>query len=259
MRAYCLFILLPACFFWSSCEDIINIDLDDAEPKLVIAGEVSFLRNAEVSVSRTVPFSSAQPFDPVSGAEVEVEYVGHQTYRLSEIRPGVYASSSEVTPREGRTFRLRVAVGSKVFTATSVMPDLVNADSIGTTVTTVFGEERKSVALKYQDPPGAANYYRYLWSINGSPFKMVRATDDKFNDGRYVTENLGDFDTELETDDFVVVRMQCIDKATYDFWNAVQSINPGSAAPANPPSVFGDEALGFFSAYTEVQLSTTVQ
>ncbi len=247
----------------SSCEDVIDIDLKDVSPKLVIIANVTVFEEARVTISRTVPFAAEQPFDPVSGAEVML--IGMEGYTtFQEVSPGHYAPQADDLTVGGHVidlwseFRLLVVVDGEQFTATASMPQPVVIDSVGTTVGNVFGEERKFVSVKYRDPPDTANYYLFLQSVNGSPFKMVYVTNDKFNDGKYVTEDLVDFDTELTTGDLVVVRMQCIDKATYDFWNAVQSTNPGTAAPANPPSVFYG-ALGYFSIHTVSQVTTVVQ
>lgn len=267
MRLYNWLVLFLLCFGWCSCEDLIDINLNDAAPQLVIAASVSLQQGAEVTISRTVSFDSEQPFDPVSGAEVELRSPDGQVYLLEEVRPGIYRvpDSGRDTPGipdfpDGDpTFHLRVAVEGEEFTARASMPQHVPIDSVGTTVSNIFGEERKFVSVKYQDPSDVPNYYRFLRSINGSPFEMVYVTNDKFNDGKYVTEDLADFDTEFFTGDSVIIRMQCIDKPTFDFWNAVQSANPGSAAPANPPSVFGTGALGYFSVYTMSEVSTEVQ
>src|SRR3546814_19583436 len=95
--------------------------------------------------------------------------------------------------------------------ATSTMPQMVTADSIGTGVRTIFGEEQKFISLRYADPVGVPNYYRYLWRVNGGPLEMLRVSEDKFNDGKYVSEDLMDFDTDLVAGDSVTVWMQCID------------------------------------------------
>ncbi len=250
-----------------ACEDVIDIGLDDADPKLVIVGEVLYPLNMQVTISRTVSFGSEGAFDPVSGANVTIHMEGTETYVLEEVSPGIYRSPITSVPRTNNAglrqgmpaCHLLVTVDGKSFTATSTPPNPVPIDSIGTTVSNIFGEERKFVSVKYQDPPNEPNYYRFLRSVNGNPFEMVYVTNDKFNDGKYVTEDMADFDTEFFTGDSVMIRMQNIDKAAFDFWNAVQSINPGSAAPANPPSVFGDDALGYFSAYVQSQVSTVVQ
>ena len=255
----CNYIILFVGLLLLSCEDVIDINLNDASPKLVIIGEVSNRTTTQqVTISRTVAFTSENPFDPVQGAQVEVVDDVGRVYQFSEQAPGIYVAEN-FRGRENTEYRLSVRVEGKQFNASSTMPRLVTVDSVGTSVANIFGDERKFVSLKYQDPPGVPNYYRYLMSVNGSPFNMVYVTSDKFSNGKYVSEELADFDLELFLGDSVIVYMQCIDKAAFDFWNAVQSTNPGSAAPANPPSVFGDEALGYFSAHSVSEVSTTIQ
>lgn len=257
MVRICL-IVLSISFLLISCEDVIDINLNDADPQLVIVGTVSNQSYEQrVTIGRTVAFDVAQPFDPVAGATVTVVDGTGRVFEYVEQSPGIYASNFR--GRENERYELSVRVEGEVFTAASIMPQLVTADSIGTTVRTLFGEERRSVGIRYADPAGVPNYYRYLWQVNGGALEVLHVAQDKFNDGKYVSEDLGDFDTDLVPGDSVTVRMQCIDKAAYDFWNAVQSINPGTAAPANPPSVFGDGALGYFSAYAESAMSTVIQ
>lgn len=254
----CYFIWLLISLFLLSCEDVIDINLNDADPQLVIIGTVNNRSyEQQVTISRTVAFDVARTHDPVSGAEVAVVDGAGRVFQYAEQSPGVYVSNFR--GHEGELYNLSVRVEGQTFVARSTMPPLVTADSIGTGVRTIFGEEQKFISLRYADPPGAPNYYRYLWRVNGGPLEMLHVSQDKFNDGKYVSEDLMDFDVELATGDSVVVWMQSIDRASYDFWNAVQSINPGTAAPANPPSVFGDGALGYFSAYAETEMSTVVQ
>lgn len=259
MRHIFLFILLLSTLLWSSCEDVINVNLNGANPQLVIVGVVSNWANEQqVTISRTVAFDKDYASEPVSGAEVEVVAGSGRVFRFVEQTPGSYVAAN-FQGRQNERYDLHVRVAGREFTATSTMPNLVTADSIGTAVRNLFGEEQKFISIKYQDPPEVPNYYRYLWSVNGRAFEMLYVTRDKFNDGKYISEDLADFDVELFSGDSVVVQMQCIDKAAYDFWNAVQSINPGTAAPANPPSVFGDGALGYFSAHAMSEISTIVQ
>ncbi len=258
MKRHGLITILVGFLLWS-CEDIIDINLNDASPKLIIVGEVNSRTSVQqVSISRTVSFASETPFDPVSGADVHVMDGRGRIHQFMEEEPGIYVATN-FRGRANERYDLRVQVDGKEFLATSIMPELVTVDSVGTSVSTIFGEERKFVSLKYQDPIDIPNYYRFLMSVNGGAFKMVYATNDKFNNGKYVSEDLADFDTELFSGDSVLVHMQCIDKAAFDFWNAVQSVNPGTAAPANPPSVFGDDVLGYFSAHSVSEISTTIQ
>lgn len=247
-----------ATVFSLSCEDVIDINLNDADPQLVIVGTISNrVVEQQVTIRRTVAFDVAQPHEPVSGAAVTVVDGAGAVFHYREESPGVYVTAFR--GREGVRYDLSVQVDGQSFTASSTMPQLITADSIGTGVRTIFGEEQKFISLRYADPIGVPNYYRYLWRINNGPSTMLRVSTDKFNDGKYVNEDLMDFDTELVAGDSVTIWMQCVDLATYDFWNAVQSTNPGTAAPANPPSPYGNGALGYFSAYAESEMATVVQ
>lgn len=258
MAKYNFLIILIVSSLFISCEDVIDVSLNDTDPQLVIVGVVSNgSYEQQVTISQTVAFDVAQPFNPVSGADVEVIDGTGQLFRFAERAPGVYVANFR--GRENERYDLSVRVEGRTFTATSTMPQLVTADSIGTAIRTLFGEEQKFISIRYADPAGIPNYYRYLWRVNAGPLEMLHVSQDKFNDGKYISEDLTDFDTELVAGDSVTVRMQCIDKATFDFWNAVQSTNPGTAAPTNPPSAFGDGALGYFSAHAESEMLTIVQ
>ena len=249
----------------ASCEDVIDVDLKDTEPQLVIAASMSPF-DAEVTISETVPFTADQPFRPVSGAEVMLFNVDAGSYvPLDEVSPGEYRPRPDwlrgfvdVKDFLRTEFMVYVTIDSLWYSAYARAPRPVPIDSVGTSITHVFDEDRKFAMVKFQDPEGEPNYYQFFQSVNGDPFKMLYVTDDKFNDGKYVSEALTDRDLTLESGDSVAVRMRSIDKATFDFWEAVQAANPGSAAPANPPSVFYG-ALGYFSVYTEARVSTVIK
>lgn len=253
---YFLFIIS---LLFLSCEDIIDVDLNDAAPHLVIIGEINNQTDQQVvTLSKTVPFTSENRFDGLSNAQVEVVDGNGTVFRFIERSPGIYVAD-HFTGMEFEYYQLHVHVEGKTYTASSRMPPLVGVDSVGTAVSDLFGEEQKYVALKYQDPPQEPNYYRYLISVNGEPAQFVYVASDKFNDGKYVSERLGNPDEDLVTGDAVVIYMQCVDKTMYDFWNAVQATNPGTAAPANPPSNISNGALGYFSAYSMAKIATEIK
>ena len=265
-----------------SCEDVIDINLKDNEPKLVIEGWIDNSFHGEVRISRTVPFD--QPFsarqdslpgslpgfmyvhNPVSGAEVIITEPGVTARRLTEISPGLYVTATTTsrsvtalsTPAS-RSYQLAVRVDGEWYNAVSTMPPPVEVETIGTVSTNVFGEERKGVGLLFNDPPGVPNYYRYLLNVNGVALKTLFVFNDKYNDGKSVTRELFDFDTKLEEGDAVNVSIQFIDPAVYRYWSSLQANNPGTAAPGNPVSNISNGALGYFSAHSVIHMGTIIQ
>lgn len=262
---------------FSACEKVIDIDLEDAEPVLVIEGNISSISSRHyVQVQYSVPFSSAVSGTPVSGARVTVReelvdandrgnsshsYLGWNRegvdFPYEEVRPGLYEIRNfHALP--GRKYTLNVAHDAENYTASSIMPEPLPIDSVGTVLNTFFGEERKSAAILFQDPPNEPNYYRYLMTINGEPSNMIRVFNDRFNDGRMVQRNLMDFDVEFVTGDSVWIEKQCIDEHVYRYLSDIRSNNPGTAAPANPTSNFNNGALGYFSAYGATRVALII-
>lgn len=253
------YIILIVSLLLYSCEDVIDINLNDANPQLVIVGEIHNRTGRQViTISRTVPFDREDVFDGVSNAVVEVRDEYGTRHTFAERSPGIYVAEN-FRGREYESYNLRVQLDGEEYTASSHMPWTVPVDSVGTSVSNLFGEEQKYVSIKYQDPPHEPNYYRYLMSVNGGPIRFVQVSNDKFNDGKYVSEQLTSFDGELVTGDAVVLYMQCIDKAMFDFWNVVQANNPGAASPANPPANISNGALGYFSAYGVTEITTEIK
>lgn len=254
-----IYILLITSFLLSSCEDIIDINLNDAAAQLVIVGEIHNRSDSQVvTISKTVAFKNDIPFDGVSNARVEVIDEQGNIFTFTEQSPGVYIAEN-FWGMERVSYDLHVQLDGEEYTASSRMPQLVQVDSVGTSVTNIFGEERKYVSLKYLDPLHEVNYYRYTMRVNNGPVRFVHVANDKFNDGKYVSERLTNFDEELVTGDSVVLYMQCIDEAMFNFWNTVQTNNPGAAAPANPPSNISNGAFGYFGAYSATEIVTEIK
>lgn len=244
----------------SACEEVIDIDLKEADQVLVIEGAVSNMETTHyVYISKTVPFSSNSTNNPQSGAIVKIQEVGTSAERtFTELSAGQYRINNyQANP--GQTYRLTVEFEGKQYQASSTMPPPIAIDSIGTVTDSFFGEDERTVSLVYQDPPGKKNYYRYLVSVNGKPSNLVFAYNDKFNDGKKVQRDLYHEDLDLEIDDYVEVEQHCVDQAVYTYFNGIQSNNPGSAAPANPTSNFNNGALGYFSAHSITRASTTIE
>jgi hypothetical protein len=121
-------------------------------------------------------------------------------------------------------------------------------------------KHKKVITVYYQDPVGVANQYRFVMYVNGVQVKNVYAFNDQFNDGRNVSIDLREDDSDNSTDkgifagDKVTVEMQCVDKPIYTYWyTLMQQGNNGpggGVTPSNPPNNISPTTLGYFSAHT---------
>ena len=250
----CLIIALAG-FLNMACEDIIDVKLDNAQPVLVIEGNISNATNIQsIKISRTQNIGDASKFIGVPNAAVTVTDSEGRLFKFSQDPqfPGLYLSTG-VRPRILLTYNLRVEVDGKAYTSSSTMPAEVNLDSIGIITDKFFNQENKTIAAVYNDPQGIPNYYRFILYVNKIASKGVFVFSDKFNDGKEITAELRNQEVELKQNDIVKVEMQTIDKNVYKYFEGLdqnESRGGASTTPANPVSNISNGALGYFSAHT---------
>ncbi len=236
--------------FLTSCQKVINIDLNSSAPTIVIEGNINDQPGPYiVTVSRTVNFNQPDTFPPISAAFITIADNHRHTDTLVESSPGVY-STTKITGSPGRTYTLKVITNGKTYTAISTMPMAVTFDTLTPFSQVGFRDTNLYVSAGFKDPSKQTNYYRFREAINYTVKPSIFVTDDQYENGRYINYVLKS-DSSLKSGDVVIVEMQCIDEATYQYFN---TFNEASGAtnltPANPASNISNNALGYFSAHT---------
>lgn len=252
---------LAALMLCSSCEKVINVDLDESENKYVIEGDVSNVSATanRVKISQTKKFDEENTFTGISGATVTIQVNNGTTYTLPETSIGIYATTA-FTGTPGSIYKLTVSLDGNVFTATSTMPaQIVRLDTL-TVEEFSFGDIVKTIQPDYKDPSGPGNSYRFIEYANGRQVKHVFVQDDEVSDGLRVTSPLINPDGDLKTGDVVKVDMLCIDENVYKYWYSLDQAATGSSSvtPANPVSNINGGALGYFSAHSVTSKTVVV-
>jgi hypothetical protein len=245
-------LILVSSFY--GCKKVINVNLKNADSQIVITGEINNRRGPyKVNISKSVNFSTDNIFPPVSDAFVTITGNG-VTDTLSEVEPGKYLTK-EIEGLPGKSYSLIVSVEGKIFTAISVMPQLVRIDSL----TFLVGRNNNIYSVvNFQDPPDTENYYQFIEFANGERFNNGRGNSvfsDRLSDGRYISTVLYDDSTDIKRGMILTVQMNCVDKPVYNYLAELLQISGGgggfsSPAPANPTSNISGGALGYFSANT---------
>ena len=246
---------------FSSCEKVVELDLKDSEPKLVIEASVSDQNIQQiVRISKTIPFTQSNSFNSVSGATVMLTTPTGQKIPFNEVEKGIY-QSQKFAGIPGNKYVLDVTVAGKVYTATSIMPLPVKLDSLSFKQISFFGKDNIFPIAYYIDPRAVANQYMYLLKVNGKAPEQILA-EDRFTDGNKVTETLFTDKVELKEGDVLEVEMRGIDRNVFRYFFAIaQILGEGGppVSPANPNSNFNNGALGVFGAYTTSTLTKIVK
>jgi hypothetical protein len=253
-------LLLAILLVLSSCEKVIDVDLNSADKKYVIEAIVNDKTGTSfVKISRTKNVDEDNYPDPVSGASVKVQEDGSTTYTFAESgAPGVYEAAG-LKGKSGSRYDLTVIVNGQTFTAESIMPQKVNLDTIYVTDELIFTDTRKIVNAVFDDPPGLGNSYRFVQTVNGFQETQTLIRNDDYSDGRKIVNKLFYFSSDdenkrnIKSGDQVMIDMLCIEPAVYKYWFSLDRSAIGNgqqATPSNPVTNLKGGALGYFSAQT---------
>lgn len=239
-----------------ACKKTIQVDLNNAAPQIVIEGEVTNVTETyQVRITKTVNFAADNIYPPVSGATVRItdSTTGHSA-DLTESSPGVYTTNA-FTGVPHHTYNLFVVAEGKEYQASSTMPEPIPLDSVTFAKNTDFSNKMDINAIaNFQDPPGLENYYQFIEYLNGKLIPNIFVFEDRLSDGKYIEDPLFNDSTYLQKGDSMLLKMYCIDKHVYDYFNTLIQVTGNndfqSATPANPNTNISNGALGYFSAHT---------
>lgn len=158
-----------------SCESVIKFKGDGIDPKIVIYSLLhpDSLIKVSVAVSHPVYEERYEP-EQITDAVVHLfrdgELIETLSYVPSEQQPDYSPAdpysryASRVTmPEYGSTYRIEVEVpGLKTASGEARLPELVPVTGIDTSsVISEWGDRQQIVKIKFRDPAGMDNYYRF--------------------------------------------------------------------------------------------------
>ena len=240
----------------AACKKVINVDLNNVTPQIVIEGEITNEQPPyHVKISKTVNFSSDNTFPPVSGATVKItDSITGRIFQLNETSPGLY-TTSQLTGIPKHTYLLSVTAEGKQYVASSTMPGTVALDSVTFAENTDFNNKKEiNAVVNFRDPSAAGNYYQFTERLNGKLVPNIFVFEDRLSNGRYIEQPLFNDSAYLQKGDTLSLSMFCVDKNIYNYFftllNVTGNNNFQSATPANPNTNISNGALGYFSAHT---------
>jgi len=245
----------------NSCQEVVSVDLNKADPHIVIEGVISDQPGPyAVKVSMTGNyFEPSLYFPPVTDARIVVSDDKGQRDTLKEVNQGIY-NSSTLKGITGRTYSLSVVREGATYQASSFMPAKVLIDSCYVVARTGFrSEPGYDIYVLFKDPPELGNYYRLnatsnalipADSIDGRRYRLYT---DKLTNGNEMTERIR-AGGKVQSGDTITLELLSIDKPAYDYFSTLRDIlssdrSPTSLSPANPNTNLTNGSLGYFAAF----------
>lgn len=195
MKNYALYILilLGSSLLFQACEDVIDVDLANAEPELVVDGWLNNLSQVqEIKLSLSQPYFDSRSSTGVENATVSVTSSNGGTWEFIHQGEGRYTwtpTAGEVLGTVRDSFNLAINWDGRTFTSSSRMNRVPPIDSIVTEFREdeVFGPDGIYAQFFARDPLGNGDTYWIKTFKNGEflnkPSELNIAYDAGFDPG----------------------------------------------------------------------------
>ena len=266
--------LLISLIVFSSCEKVIQLDLNKENPQLVIEAIINIDSTEQfVHLTKTVNFDNEGKGVPFSNASVQLMDGESLVAKFDHVENGKFKSTLKERLTVGKQYTLQVVDNEKKVThvATSICPLKVKLDTIEVYKNPpVFGRYNYAIVPVRNEPIGK-NWYQFRLKKNNEKIHKILVDDDSNLDGVPRTLkpifNVREFspDTTVnsvpkwiikkaganELVDSVEAELTLVNieyKVFRYLYNL--ALNQGgrqSATPTNPDPIFTNGALGYFS------------
>ncbi len=261
------FILLALVGLFSSCEETIELDLDQTEERVIIEGLVSTQSDKNfVKISKSSPFYVAGSTPRVTNAVVTVSNQEGQVFTMVH-NPGNHPDSSGIYIPDppfsgvvGHTYFLEVSFDGLIFTGSDKMAPVIAIDSLAWGLSTSGfpnldePEHIYEVLLYAENVIPDRNFLLFKFyrndTITGPETNSIFTADDQL---------IGDKIEGLSApvlfakNDTARVEIYSLSQPAFVYYNDLFNVlnNDGglfSPPPANPRTNLSNGALGFFQA-----------
>ena len=268
-----IFTLIISSFSFISCEDVIDVNLNTAAPKLVIDASIKWQKGT-LGDEQTIKLSTTTGYfenviPTVSGAIVYITDSNSIQYDFNEdIGTGNYICTN-FSPVLNETYVLTVIHDGQTYLATENLIPSPTIDSVAQNDEGGFTGEDIEVKFFFQDNGLVDNFYLIQFNASFSNLPEYDVVDDEFFQGNQMFGLY--FNEDLEPTNELTFTLHGISERYYNYMNVLLGIagnNGGSPFQAPPATVrgniinqtnFDNYALGFFRLSEIDTMTYTVQ
>lgn len=243
ITTFIIFLILIL-FSFVSCEDVVNVDLETSNPRLVIEASILWQKGTsgneqKIKLTTTTDYYS-NVIPVVSGATVFITDSSN-TYTFYE-NPGTgeYLCGN-FNPVINATYVLTVIVNGETYTATESLKAVPSIDYAEQDVFNGFGGEEIEVKFFFQDNGAEENYYLAKFTSNFNLLPEYDYFDDEFTQGNqmfslYINE-------DMKANDELNFTLYGVSERYYNYMSILLNIaggNGGSPFSSPPATVRGN-------------------
>ncbi|MGH2664286.1 DUF4249 domain-containing protein [Flavobacterium sp.] len=243
------------------CEDVVDVDLDTAPPKLVIDASIKWVKGTpgneqKVKLTTTTGFYNST-IPTVSGATVFITNSANTVFNFIETpNTGDYICTN-FTPVINENYTLTVISEGQTYTASEKLYASPEIDDIEQSIFPGIGDEQIQVKFYYQDNGAEDNFYLIGFKNSNITFPEYGVAPDEFFQGNQM---FGFYtDEDLKANDILDLSLQGISERYSNYMTKLLNIagtNEGNPFTSPPATLRGNITnqtnksnypLGYFS------------
>lgn len=262
-----LFLLLVMTF--CSCEEVIEVDLQESEPRLVVEASIIWEKGTRgntqsINLTTTTPYFDSG-ISPAKDALVQVISSSGEIYEFNELEAGVYVNT-DFLPELNKEYQLTIQYNNEVYTASESMFPVVDLEEVEQSENGGFGGNDIELKAYFTDPAEIPNYFLFKFFFEDLSLQIY---DDEFTNGNRTFAYYSNED--LKVGDEVNFKIQGISERFYEYLYILSSQageNNGGPFQTQPTTVRGNIinetnpenfAFGYFRLSQSSQLDYTIQ
>lgn len=261
MKKLNIFLVIIATLFFTSCEEVVDIPLDTAPPRLVIEANIYWQKETSgnqqsIKLMTTTDFYS-NVIPPVNDAVVTVTNSQNVVFSFNELEDtGVYYCQNFL-PVLNETYTLNVVYNGEVYTASEVLTSVAPITTIEQSENGGFTGNEIEIKAYFDDPANETNYYLYEYSYAKEVKSFYSVTNDEFFNGNQFFSI--DSNEDYVSGEVLKISHIGISQSYYNFLNIILSLagESGGGPFQTPPATIrgniinetnaSNFALGYFS------------
>lgn len=237
---YILFIF----FIFSSCQDVIELEVPNAEPRLVIDASLNWFEGTSGSY-QTIKLTLSAPFfnneiPAATGANIFVTDQNNTVYNFIDTNSNGTYECFNFNPQLNQEYSLTVIYNNETYfgieTLTAVTPiDYVEQNNDGG-----FSGDEIEIKAFYTDPADEENYYFFEFQEEYESNPNLQVYDDEFINGNQIFAFYSNEDTEVGNQ--LMIRNYGVSKQFYQFMTLLlqQTSDGGGPFEIQPATVRGN-------------------
>lgn len=235
-----IFLLAIIALVWSSCQEVITVELPDQEPKLIVDALIRIDTTQNSTVVSVQARQTSDFFGSITPATLDqitmsnLDNPGNNANQvLLETEPGsgIYEQIFSTQQLAEDRWFLQIDYRGELYVAESRMQYSVPIDQLTIGDGSLFSEESTELLVRYTDIGDREDFYLFDYG-NGDFF----ASEDVFYDGQQFEFSYF-YDQEFNPGDTLTVSIMGIDRDFFNYMNLLREQSEGGFGPFASPAV----------------------